>query len=391
MFAFLSKRNSYKMNYNENQELFEKAAQGDENAIEELMANNLDLVRTIALKFRDRGIEYDDLVGIGSIGMLKAIRSFDFSSGISFSTYAVPLIVGEIYRFIRDDVSNEEMKNLLQLKKTVFDLGLKKEYKFFQISDMHLACFDENSTEEDKNEYTRCVEGWKSLKYDFARDCGEFCDERYDIEPQMLFEKMVSYVATQKADALILSGDIFDRVTDSNIRFLDVFIKNCPLPVIYCPGNHDWINEAGAHNVYQYHRIMPVIKNPDCDSYDFGEFEIVTIDNGTKNITDKQIAFLKGKLNGDKKILLVVHAPLYLGESGEEIRSKMSPYFLMGVEGDSENAHLFNQLVKENDQKIIAVLTGHIHAFHEGYVTENLKQYSTSSGLIGSMREIIIK
>ena len=81
----------------------QKAAQGDERATEELMTSNLGLVRSIALKFRDRGVEYEDLVQIGSIGMLKAIRSFDFGKGTAFSTYAVPLIIGEIRRFIRDD------------------------------------------------------------------------------------------------------------------------------------------------------------------------------------------------------------------------------------------------------------------------------------------------
>ena len=380
------------MNYDNNQELLKKAVQGDENAIEEFMTKNFDLVHSVALKFQNKGVEYDDLLEIGSIGLLKAILRFDFSMGITFSTHAVPFIVGEIHRFIRPNRAKYiKMKNLLQLKKSVFDQGFSKEYKFFQISDMHLSCVDSESTKEDFDESIRCLNRWKSAKYDFARDCGEFCDERYDIKPRLLFEKLVNYAVKQKGDALILSGDIFDRITDSNIRYLDNFLKNCPLPVIYCPGNHDWMDITGVHGVNQYHRLIPVIKSPACDSHDFGEFEIVTIDNGTKNITDKQLEFLKEKLNGDKKILLVVHAPLYLGESGEEIRSKMSPYFLMGVEGDCENAHLFNELIKENDQKIIAVLTGHIHAFHEGNITDNLKQYSTSSGLIGSMREIIIK
>ena len=91
------------MNFDKNQELLEKAVNGDEKATEELMTINLGLVRSIALKFRDRGVEYEDLVQIGSIGMLKAIRSFDLEKGTAFSTYAVPLIIGEIRRFIRDD------------------------------------------------------------------------------------------------------------------------------------------------------------------------------------------------------------------------------------------------------------------------------------------------
>lgn len=91
------------MDYNKNHELLEQAVKGDEKATEQLMNNNLGLVRSIAMRFKDRGIEYEDLVQIGSIGMLKAIRSFDLEKGTVFSTYAVPLIIGEIKRFIRDD------------------------------------------------------------------------------------------------------------------------------------------------------------------------------------------------------------------------------------------------------------------------------------------------
>lgn len=91
------------MDFNKNQELLKKASQGDESATEELMRINFGLVRSIVQRFRDRGVEYEDLMQIGSIGMLKAIRSFDPSKGTVFSTYAVPLIIGEIRRFIRDD------------------------------------------------------------------------------------------------------------------------------------------------------------------------------------------------------------------------------------------------------------------------------------------------
>lgn len=99
----LWKKSSNKMEFNKNQELLERATLGDEKATEELMITNLGLVRKLALKFKDRGVEYEDLVQIGSIGMLKAIRSFDLEKGTAFSTYAVPLIIGEIRRFIRDD------------------------------------------------------------------------------------------------------------------------------------------------------------------------------------------------------------------------------------------------------------------------------------------------
>ena len=76
---------------------------GDNDAVEELVRLNIGLVNSIAVRFMGRGTELEDLVQIGCIGLLKAIRTFDERRECSFSTYAVPLIFGEIRRFLRDD------------------------------------------------------------------------------------------------------------------------------------------------------------------------------------------------------------------------------------------------------------------------------------------------
>ena len=89
--------------YAENLLLIERSQAGDEAATEALLRRNAGLVQSIAVKFCGRGTEFEDLVQIGSIGMLKAIRSFDAARGCAFSTYAVPKIAGEIRRFLRDD------------------------------------------------------------------------------------------------------------------------------------------------------------------------------------------------------------------------------------------------------------------------------------------------
>ncbi len=70
--------------------------------IDALVASNLGLVHTCAARFRGRGIEYDDLYGAGCLGLVKAARGFDPSRGFAFSTYAVPVILGEIRRLFRD-------------------------------------------------------------------------------------------------------------------------------------------------------------------------------------------------------------------------------------------------------------------------------------------------
>lgn len=89
--------------YERNMELLRRALKGDSEAEAALIEENLGLVRTVARRFLDRGTEYEDLVQIGTIGMLRAIRSFSLERGTAFSTYAVPLIVGEIRRHLRDD------------------------------------------------------------------------------------------------------------------------------------------------------------------------------------------------------------------------------------------------------------------------------------------------
>lgn len=87
----------------ENLTLIKDAQAGDRAAMDKLIAQNMGLVKNVARRFIGRGVEYEDLVQIGTIGMLKAARSFDLSFGTVFSTYAVPLIIGEIRRFLRDD------------------------------------------------------------------------------------------------------------------------------------------------------------------------------------------------------------------------------------------------------------------------------------------------
>ncbi len=83
--------------------LIERAKDGDGKALDTLVFENTGLVRSIAIRFSGRGVDYEDLCQIGHIGMIKAIRNFDISRGTEFSTYAVPLIIGEIKRFLRDD------------------------------------------------------------------------------------------------------------------------------------------------------------------------------------------------------------------------------------------------------------------------------------------------
>ena len=84
-------------------ELLKKAKQGDKKSRDMLVEENIGLVWSIVRRFGSRGYEYDDLFQIGVIGLMKAIDYFNTDYNVKFSTYAVPMITGEIRRFLRDD------------------------------------------------------------------------------------------------------------------------------------------------------------------------------------------------------------------------------------------------------------------------------------------------
>ena len=91
------------LNQNDLSILLKQAKNGDENAKELIFINNAPLIRSIIRRFKNKGIEYDDLYQIACIGFVKAITNFDEKFEVKFSTYSVPMIIGEIKRYIRDN------------------------------------------------------------------------------------------------------------------------------------------------------------------------------------------------------------------------------------------------------------------------------------------------
>ena len=102
----------------ENKELFLKMKEGDKGAREELINGNLRLVLSVIQRFGGRGENADDLFQIGCVGLIKAIDNFDISLDIQLSTYAVPMIIGEIRRYLRDN-------NMVRVSRSVRDLAYR--------------------------------------------------------------------------------------------------------------------------------------------------------------------------------------------------------------------------------------------------------------------------
>lgn len=117
-------------NYNENlDEMIEKAKNGDLAAQNFIVEENMGLVRSVVKRFLGRGHEAEDLFQIGCIGLIKSIKKFDTGFNVKFSTYAVPMIMGEIKRFIRDDGIIKVSRSLKELAVKVLNMQeiIKKE------------------------------------------------------------------------------------------------------------------------------------------------------------------------------------------------------------------------------------------------------------------------
>lgn len=116
-----------------------RARSGDKAAKEKIIAENMGLVYSAARRFCGRGCDFEDLCQLGCIGLIKAADRFDTASGNRFSTYAVPLIIGEIKRFLRDDGIVKVSRSLKELSLKIYRLRQKPEFAEASVSELASA------------------------------------------------------------------------------------------------------------------------------------------------------------------------------------------------------------------------------------------------------------
>ncbi|MDE5985161.1 MAG: sigma-70 family RNA polymerase sigma factor [Eubacterium sp.] len=155
---------------------------------EEMISQNIGLVHSIANRFRGRGADYDDLFQSGCVGLIKAVDNFDASKGFAFSTYAVPVIMGEIKRIFRDGGAIKVSRSLKEKAikaQSLRDRFIKKELREPTVSE--LSAMLECSAEETA-EILNVISPMISLN-----SCGEDGENTIDIpidESDMLFDKI---------------------------------------------------------------------------------------------------------------------------------------------------------------------------------------------------------
>ena len=145
--------------------LIRRAHEGDENARAQLVEENTGLIWCVVKRFYGRGTEAEDLFQIGSIGLLKAIDKFDLGYDVKFSTYAVPMILGEIKRFLRDDGTvkvSRSLKELAWRAKRLQEAAMQEESR--ELSLQELA----ERLEVEKEELVLALESTKDVESLYA-------------------------------------------------------------------------------------------------------------------------------------------------------------------------------------------------------------------------------
>lgn len=155
------------LEHSETLQLIEYAKKGDENAKSKLLEHNYPLIKSVVKRFLNKRIEYDDLYQIGCIGFLKAINKFDCSFGVKFSTYCVPMVIGEIKRFLRDDGEIKVSRGLktLNYKITKYISAYSNENNGKQPTIEEIA----NEMQVDKQEIILALESGRNMIYIYEK------------------------------------------------------------------------------------------------------------------------------------------------------------------------------------------------------------------------------
>ena len=201
-------------NYEDNSKLIPLAQGGDSDAMNKLIEMNLPLVSSLSKKFLNRGYEYEDIFQVGSIGLVKAINNFNVDYDVKFSTYAVPMIIGEIKRFLRDD-------GMIKVSRSVKTLAKKIHFDKQEL----IRKLDREPTIEELSEYTGidkeelifAMESTTNLHYLYDtihQDDGapvllidklsEEADESFDIVSKIALKEAINELDTKSKQVIML-------------------------------------------------------------------------------------------------------------------------------------------------------------------------------------------
>ncbi|MCL2861677.1 MAG: SigB/SigF/SigG family RNA polymerase sigma factor [Firmicutes bacterium] len=190
-------------------ELIRRAQSEDESAKSELVETNSPLIKSVIRRYKNKGVEYDDLYQLGCLGFLKAIKNFSNKFDVKFSTYAVPMIAGEVKRFLRDD-------GYIKVSRSTKTLASKISYFIEQYSANHSKSPSiEEIAANFKIESSEVVFALESIKFPLS-----LYEKTDDENNQSLIDKVACETdSTEDLDKIILK-DLINDLTEREKKII---------------------------------------------------------------------------------------------------------------------------------------------------------------------------
>ena len=216
------------LSHEETLSLIKRAKEGDNDSKTVLVERNMPLIKSIVRRYRNKHLEYEDLIQIGTMGIIKAIKNFNEDFNVRFSTYAVPMIAGEIKRFIRDDgiVKVSRSIKTLAVKISVFidnyknlnakDPSLKQLSDEFKISEEDVVFALDSSKFPLSLQEKSDEEGGQSLLDKLAAK-----DDQDDLIDRMMLKDIISRLP-EREKKIILFRYFRDKTQSEVARLLGV-------------------------------------------------------------------------------------------------------------------------------------------------------------------------
>lgn len=257
--------------------------------------------------------------------------------------------------------------------------GVKKKV-IYHFSDSHLTEHDAISDESEREKAIKATAAWENVRKGFCDVSGEGYGELQQQAPITHFYNLLQ--ASQDGDALIMAGDTLDYINGANLRAADAALNGYKAPYIMLCGNHE-----SPESIPLGHTVSAM--REEVQTIELEDMVILGIDDSKRKISPSVLNAVRELIKGEKPILLAMHIPIMTDGNREKLLNS-GVYFQLNYEGCPSENYEFIELIKQNSNRFIAVLAGHLHYPNVSELCEGVTQYVTGQGITGNINKYII-
>ena len=252
--------------------------------------------------------------------------------------------------------------------------GIRRKV-IWHFSDIHLSEYDALSTPEEVLRAKEASESWEETRRYFAVKNGEPWEPEQRIPPLAHLKNILKLAET--GDALVIAGDMSDYISPANMRCLEEAFRGFPIPWVAVCGNHDPADQIPDGFLYSRAKQQVQI-------LELEDMTILALDDSQRQISACQVDALRQLLAKDKPVLIVMHIPFSTPEN-RALLAECGEYFRLDHPQAGPEVEEFRELIRENADKIVAVLAGHLHFGNVSQLVPGVTQYVSSQGILGNI------